>query len=964
MPRLRTFRPALLASSLMMAASVIIAGAGPDRRLEIRADVGQISVRYSYSGLALDVFGAPFSRASWLLVTKPGKWGELVYHPPGNDTLVAAATVTDADGRKRMTVRHALPEVLNNPFKGMETIEIGPDNNLTVRFEYSLETTDTANIEWAPVNLNADLFSGCAFSAVTDKGTTSGVLPDESFDTDWRKARLLAGVKSLELQSRLGPVRIRIEPSDADVVFEYRRDKWAVSGPRTFWVGVHNARTEPRQRRAYTVTLQFASKPVGGSAAGKSLSAVCGVTPTDAAAVPGFRRDYIVPTPRSLEFTDTACRLSDGTIVNLGEKPDELTRKAAAFFAEEVKRVYGITLAIEEGISLSCHPAIYLGDIGRTTSSAEMCASAGLTLDAHAEAYCVLVDGDRAAVSARTPRGVFHGAATLAQLIEVTTQGVFLRGAKISDYPALGFRGVHCLSGRNAGDQIAKAIRDLMARFKMNALVWQCEYVKWDVDPRIYSPQYGMEKADARKVVEACRRYGLDLIPLLQSLGHAEYAFVGANNLDIAEDPEKPYAFAVTVPRAFEFLFQLYEEIVDFTQPRIFHAGLDEFTMRGRYPFRGLPRTETELFMLTINRCREWLAKRNIQMMIWGDQFLHGRDANDAALAPTAEDAKVRRDALPKDIIITDWHYAPDPPEKFTSIKLLQDCGLRVIGAGWFNPDNIRNLAKACVDAQAMGYLQTTWAGFNFKIDDNDVSWLQYWAYILAAQYSWTGVNTPPAELPFRARDLFLDLWFERRPVLKQQPGFTVDIRPLLNRRLADTTAGTGWAGRGPNADLSAFKPGEHLFHGHRFVTAPNAHGETAVVLAGLGNPTGEFPDAVTAEIAPRRVSQLRFLITATARTNDGTVIGDIAVGYDDGSTQTMPLVYGQNVFAFDDFRMSRTTWLAWQGETALGAPVGLWDAAWINPEPSKPIRSITLKSAKQYSAPILLAITGFEELN
>jgi hexosaminidase len=964
MPRISCLAMVVLPAVLLAVAGVSADDSQPDRRLEVRAGAGDIAIRYTHAGFGLDVFGAPFSRASWLLVTKPGTWGELHYHPGGNDSLVAGAAVDETGDGKRLAVTHALPEILNNPFRGMEIFTIRPDNSLSAHFEYTIATTEPANVEWAPVTLNADLLAGRPFTAVTDRGTTCGVLPDESYTTDWRAARLLAGVKSIQLQSRLGPVHVTIEPSDADVVFEYRRDKWAVSGPRTFWIGIHNAITEPRQRRTYEVTLRFPPKPAGESTTAPAVTAPGRIVAMDAAAVPGFRRDHIVPAPKSLEFTDKAFRLTDGTEICLGTKPDDLTRKAAEFLADEMKRIYGLSVTIQDGPPSSNKPAIIFGDMTRSSGTAEICQSAGLNLAAHEEAYCVLVDGDRAAVAARTPRGVFHSATTLAQLVEVTTQGLFLRGAKVSDYPALGFRGVHCLSGRDAGDQIAKAIRDLMARFKINALVWQCEYVKWETDPRIHSAQYGMDKADARKVVQACRRYGLDLIPLLQSLGHAEFAFLGAHNLDIAEDPEKPYAFAVTVPRAFEFLFRLYEEIVDMTQPRFFHAGMDEFTMRGRYPFRSLPRTETELFLMAINRCREWLAKRDIQMMIWGDQFLHGQEANDAALAPTAEDARTRREALPKDIIITDWHYAPDPPERFTSIKLLQDCGVRVIGAGWFNPDNIRNLAKACVDAKAMGYLQTTWAGFNFRINDNDVSWLQYWAYILAAHYSWTGVNTPPAELPFRARDLFLDLWFERRPVLVQRRGFGIDLRGIVNRRLDDTPAGDGWVGRGPRADLSAFKTGNHLFHGHRFVTAANERGHAALVLAATGNPAGAFPASATLTIEPRRAAQLRFLLTATARAHDGTVIGEVTVGLDNGTTQTMNLVYGDNVFAFDDLRMSRTTWLAWQGESALGAPVGLWDAGWTNPEPSRPIRSITVTSAGTHSAPILLAITGLESVD
>jgi hexosaminidase len=98
-----------------------------------------------------------------------------------------------------------------------------------------------------------------------------------------------------------------------------------------------------------------------------------------------------------------------------------------------------------------------------------MCAEAGLALPANPEGYSLLVRGDAAAIAANTETGVFYGLTTLLQLSALDKKGVYLKGAEIVDYPALAFRGVHCLSGKNAGDQIAKAIRTLMARFKMNS---------------------------------------------------------------------------------------------------------------------------------------------------------------------------------------------------------------------------------------------------------------------------------------------------------------------------------------------------------------------------------------------------------------------------------------------------------------------------------------------------------------
>ncbi len=667
-----------------------------------------------------------------------------------------------------------------------------------------------------------------------------------------------------------------------------------------------------------------------------------------------------------MKYTGQRFPLSSKTRIYLGAAPNAQIENALAFLLKDLKDLF----EIEPRILREDPPAgnlpkgsIVVGEAKRISAPVRMCAEAGLTLPENPEGYCLLVRDDVAAIAANTEIGVFYGLTTMLQLSAAGKKGVYLKGAEIVDYPALAFRGVHCLSGKNAGDQIAKTIRTLMARFKMNSLVWECEYIVWDSCPELEHPRYAMTKADAQKVVAAARENFIELIPLVQSLGHSEWIFTNDRNLDIAEDPETPYAYNPTDPRTYEFIFKVFQEALDFFQPKRFHIGHDEVTMRGRFPWRSREsgKTVTQLVMEDTLKLRDWFAERGVRTMLWGDMFLYKTEAPDATFAPSAEEAQLRRSLLPKDIIVTDWHYAPRKPEEFTSIPLWKQAGFETIGAGWFNPMNIANLAKACVDATAEGYLQTTWAGFNFAIDGNEEAWFQYWSYILAAEYAWSGVNTPVEQLPFKAEDLFLDLWSERKPVLENRKGFFVDLKPVFNCRLSDDAERNGWMGYGPDLDFSSFPVDRDLARAVRFRPGVNEKGKGALLLAGKMNPAGQFPAEVDLDLKGQKASSLHFLMNAGFRGKEGAPAGEIEVVFEDGTKDVMDLVYGKNLFSQTDERVGMNARIAWEGEARDGNRIRVWDVEWSSPKPTKKVERVILRSSGSEAAPVLFALTGIE---
>lgn len=954
---------------LILAVLLLIGGfpsSGVERhRQSLSIQCGDMDFFYSpSSGIRLSVFDITIINGASFWVVQPG-WVSHIYGPVNNPRLLEKAIVEEYEGGKKITLFHSLPADFNCPFEGVETFILKPDNSFSTSLRYRLTEDVPADIEWGLASLAVDPIIGRPFQYTGKTGSGSGVIPVKPLGSALTESMVARDFSSLQIDSRIGPIGIQAQQEAGLLFFDYRKNIWADANKPLFWMGIMDGRIQFGKQYDYTVSFQFPKK---SGLQGKSSGPVAFETKVKKvgdARVPNWGQDYILPTPKHLKYTGQRFPLSSKTLIYLGAAPGVQIENALAFLLKDMKDLFGIEPRILKEAPPVKVPkgSIVVGEAGRFAAPARMCKIAGLDLPENPEGYSLLVRDNAAYVAANTETGVFYGLTTLLQLSAVDNQGIYLKGAEIVDYPSLAFRGVHCLSGKNAGDQIAKMIRTLMARFKMNSLVWECEYIVWDSCPELEHPQYGMTKADAQKVIDAARDNFVELIPLVQSLGHSEWIFTNNQNLDIAEDPETPYAYNPTDPRTYEFIFKVFQEALDFFQPKYFHIGHDEVTMRGRFPWRSREsgKSVTQLVLEDTIKLRDWFDERDVRTMLWGDMFLYKTEAPDATFAPSAEEAQLRRSLLPKDIIVTDWHYAPRKPEEYTSIPLWKREGFPTIGSGWFNPLNIANLAKACVDAGAEGYLQTTWAGFNFAIDGNEEAWYQYWAYILAAEYAWSGVNTPVEQLPFKAEDLFLDLWSERKPLLENRKGFFVDLQPVFNRRLSDDAERSGWMGYGPELDFSSFPVDRELVAAARFRPAVNEKGEGALLLAGKMNPAGQYPAEVSLELKGQKASSLHFLMNAGFRGKEGGKAGEIVVVFEDGTKDRMDLLYGKNLFSQTDERVGMNARIAWEGEARDGNRIRVWDLEWVSPKPTRKIDQVILRSSGSEAAPVLFALTGVE---
>ncbi len=354
--------------------------------------------------------------------------------------------------------------------------------------------------------------------------------------------------------------------------------------------------------------------------------------------------------------------------------------------------------------------------------------------------------------------------------------------------------------GKNTLPFHKKLIERIFARFKMNAIVIECEYTAWKSHPELHAPN-SMPPDDLRQEVAYARERFLEPIPLVNSLGHSQWMFANKQHLDLCEDPTRPYAYNASDPATYRLLFDIYAETLDIFKPRFFHIGHDEVKIPGadtfgRYPARpeNIKKGVTRLFVDDTNRLADWLRARGARIMLWADMLLHESEETDskehpdmsAANAPTLAEARSRRAQMPRDAIIADWRYAAGSEQR-NGLEVLQKAGFETLGCAWYEPGNIAGWARQAVQNHALGTLQTTWAGYDSNERLLDTEYKQFTAYVLAAQAAWTGAASDralPASPGFNAGDVFARA-YRNESAARTQKGWRLDLRAASNVRIA-----------------------------------------------------------------------------------------------------------------------------------------------------------------------------------
>lgn len=928
-----------------------------DRYFSVKS--GKMEVKYNCGaeGLSVNYNGVGIIRDSSLWVHNPA-W---TYHYYGLPQLEDPVQVRDIDGGKEAVVTHN-----SEWFHGVQRITV-KENSVAVEFTYGLvKQADDADMEYCYGKVCADPILGRSFKATTASGATKeGVIPIMATTSDYDKI-LLAGdqLRKLEIDSRVGKMTFTVsgDPNAASFL-DYRKNEFEQRDKAPiFWVGdgVHL-----EYGKQYTSTITLTINPViekpkeviqGGSKDGV-------VEERKDLREPSVESVYVIPEPQDMKLTSNDFILNENTRIVVSDTAASEDYRGAESFAEEVKILYGFEPKIvREKEVTGDEPVILVGEAAMNKKLASATAEEKLTAPDKDEGYALISTPKHVLVLGHDKRGTYYGMQTLKQLLKANPEQVTIQGCLINDWPSLKFRGVHLFTGNQALPFHKKLIDRIFSRFKMNAIVLEVDQIKWKSDPSI-AVGFSEDQEDVKKEIDYAKQHFIEVSPLLQSLGHCDWMFANGKNRDLAENPNNPYSYCPSNPRIYDYVFQFYDETVKlFDNPRFIHIGHDEVTEPGGFPLHEecKKRSAEQIFVDDTLKIRDHLAKSGARIMMWGDMMLAKGDSPDATNAKSPEMAKWIQDKIPKDVVITDWHYAPGKPDSFKSIGIFTKEGHDTIASTWYTPKNIEYFSQQAKNVGAYGLLQTTWAGFNSNEDNLKWSFEQFATMILAAEYAWNNGKTTLEHLPYKWDEEFREQWNPKPVDRKAETGFVVDISSAYNVNLADNGWKTGWLGLGSHHDLSNALTGDVRFKGDLFRMAADNKMPSAIRLASSMDTDRAYPNRVEI-IINRTAKSLLFLQTCAWYDNTGHKIGSYKINYGDGTSEESSLIYGSNAASWMDQRSLKDAVRVWEDYTKDKEDVSLRKFQWDNPHPEKTIKSIELISDNTAAGPVVLAISGIE---
>ncbi|MGB9620010.1 MAG: family 20 glycosylhydrolase, partial [Armatimonadota bacterium] len=494
-------------------------------------------------------------------------------------------------------------------------------------------------------------------------------------------------------------------------------------------------------------------------------------------------------------------------------------------------------------------------------------------------AYVIDVLPERVVVWGRSPVGTRYAVQTLKQLIEVGENGALrVPAVNVRDFPTFAFRGAHLLAARDALQYIGKLIERVLAPLKINHIVLQTDKVAWKSHPEVVDPDNFMTPEDVRKLIEIARRHHIKVTPLVQSPGHLEWAFRDRRNLVFAEDPKEPYCYCMSNPKSYEFIFSIMDEAIEiFGHPEYFHAGRDEFDMRGEMPYDEACRAigKERLYIQDTLKVYEHLKSKGCKMMMWGDVL-------------TKEGFRELADQLPKDILINDWRYGPS--QTYPSIDFYKSLGFPVIGCTWYNPRNIALFSKYAASREIMGMMQTTWTGFAPEETVLKQWPEQAYAYVLSAAWSWNPYAFDVDTIPYRADVIFKQAWSGRRTDRRGR-FFVVSLDRYCNISRVDSGRKMGWLGIGRGCDLRDLPTGLVSIDGVPYRILPDSLDTPAVIMLGGNGVAEALPRQVQGIRIAAKVKSLHFLHACAYGAENNAHVGSYLIRYKDGTMEKIDLV-------------------------------------------------------------------------
>ena len=423
----------------------------------------------------------------------------------------------------------------------------------------------------------------------------------------------------------------------------------------------------------------------------------------------------LLPAPKEVRMAPGKLPIKPSTVILIGNPED---RMAAETLEREIRDRTGMRLSIESATSApktAGHISLgRLSDRGLRSYLESQGVKISDDLGEHLgeQGYMIRAADSGVVVAARTAQGVFYGVQTLRQLLRpegATGKSLAIPALIIRDWPSMEWRGVSDDISRGpipTLDYLKLQIRTL-AEYKINLLGFNMENVFDFKSQALVAPEgAALTQAEIKELADYASKYYITLLPEQQAFGHLHQFLKYEIYSDLAETPHG-HVLTPTNPKTYDFIRQVYGEVVPLFPGPFFHIGSDETFELGLGKTKDLAAQQGlgRVYLEHLQKVFEIMKPYHKQLMFWGDIAVKYPEL---------------LTILPKDMIAVPWDYDPKPSYE-NIITPYTNAGLRVVvapGVGDWRaiwPDlenafvNIRNFVRDGQKHQALGMLNTTW---------------------------------------------------------------------------------------------------------------------------------------------------------------------------------------------------------------------------------------------------------------
>ena len=349
-----------------------------------------------------------------------------------------------------------------------------------------------------------------------------------------------------------------------------------------------------------------------------------------------------------------------------------------------------------------------------------------------AEGYVIISAKNEMVVIAASAAGIFYGAQTVKQLVRTDGAQARIQVAKIRDWPAMKYRGLHGDLSRGPVPTLEYQKKQLrtFAAYKLNVYSPYFEHtLEYKSNPLIAPPGGAMSREDVQALVAYARRYHIDVIPEQEAFGHLHHVLKYDIYSPLGET-DHGHVLAPGDPNSLPLIKAWFAEIDSIFPSRFVHLGADEtFELGlGRTKERVQRDSLGPVYIDFLKQIESALRHTNKRFLFWGD---------------IAQGSPALVKSLPKDMVAVAWGYGSNPnPERL--LRTFVDAGMET----WVSPGvngwnrvypnndvtlrNIQAMARVGQRLGSTGLLNTSWD------DDGEAIFNQQWYGVLfGAAASW-----------------------------------------------------------------------------------------------------------------------------------------------------------------------------------------------------------------------------------